>query len=240
MSDRHYRSSVGRVVSRGPRDRAEKAIRAADERLVDTRAGIIRLLTPPFNQSSGDPGYIKGYLPGVRENGGQYTHGALWFVRALAEMGRGSHAVELLRMLSPVSHTASRQQVEVYQTEPYVVAADVYGEPPHEGRGGWTWYTGSAGWMYRVVIESIFGLALERGTTLVLNPCISASWPHCRLSYRLPESGTTYHITVENPDGRESGVVAATIDGRDAEVTEGKARIPLQMDERSHHVTLRL
>lgn len=223
-----------------PPERAKQAMRAVHERLVDPQAGIIRLLTPPFDRSNEDPGYIKGYLPGIRENGGQYTHGALWFVRALAELGCGSQAVELLRMLSPVSHTASRQQVDVYQTEPYVLAADVYGEPPHEGRGGWTWYTGSAGWMYRVVIESIFGLALERGETLVLNPCISTSWPRCRLSYRLPLGGTSYDIVIENPHGRESGVVTATLDGRDAVVAEGKARIPLQFDNRPHHVTLRL
>jgi cyclic beta-1,2-glucan synthetase len=215
-------------------------MRAAEERLVDTRAGLIRLMAPPFNRSSDDPGYIKGYLPGIRENGGQYTHGALWFVRALAEMGRGSQAVEMLRMLSPITHTASQQQVETYQTEPYVLAADVYSEPPHEGRGGWTWYTGSAGWMYRVVTESIFGLALERGETLVINPCISASWPCCRLSYRLPDGVTCYHITIENPHGRESGVVRARLDDRDVAVTEGKARIPLQFDNRPHHVTLHL
>jgi cyclic beta-1,2-glucan synthetase len=223
-----------------PQDRAELAMRAAEERLVDTRAGLIRLMAPPFNRSSDDPGYIKGYLPGIRENGGQYTHGALWFVRALAEMGRGSQAVEMLRMLSPITHTASQQQVETYQTEPYVLAADVYSEPPHEGRGGWTWYTGSAGWMYRVVTESIFGLALERGETLVINPCISASWPCCRLSYRLPDGVTCYHITIENPHGRESGVVRARLDDRDVAVTEGKARIPLQFDNRPHHVTLHL
>ena len=133
------------------------------ERLVCRDAGIIKLLTPPFDRTPNDPGYIKGYLPGIRENGGQYTHGVLWVVRALAEMGRGTHAVELLRMLSPVWHTATPERTDVYQTEPYVVAADIYGEPPHVGRGGWTWYTGSAGWMFRVAVESIFGLTIERG-----------------------------------------------------------------------------
>src|SRR5205814_3533727 len=128
-----------------PPDRAQSAMRAVEERLVCEQAGMIRLLTPPFDHTHHDPGYIKGYLPGIRENGGQYTHGVLWVVRALAEMGRGTRAVELLRMLTPVWHTSAPDRLKVYQTEPYVVAADVYGEPPHVGRGGWTWYTGSAG-----------------------------------------------------------------------------------------------
>ena len=139
------------------------SISAVEERLVDEQAGIIRLLAPAFNRTTHDPGYIKGYLPGIRENGGQYTHGVLWYIRALAELGRGTRAVELLKMISPISHTSTPDAVAIYQTEPYVVAADVYGEPPHVGRGGWTWYTGSAGWMFRVAIESIIGFSIEQG-----------------------------------------------------------------------------
>jgi cyclic beta-1,2-glucan synthetase len=223
-----------------PRERVELAIDAVEERLVDQRAGLIRLLAPPFDQTQHDPGYIKGYVPGVRENGGQYTHGVLFFVRALAEMGRGARAVDLLRMLSPITRTATAGQVATYQTEPYVVAADVYSEPPHVGRGGWTWYTGSAGWMFRVAVESILGLSVERGETLVLRPAISSAWPTCRITYRLPDGRTRYEILIENPSGKESGVSAATLDGRPAEVVDGAARIDLRQDGATHSVVVRL
>ncbi len=222
------------------RERAALAIAAVEERLVDDEAGLIRLLTPAFDKTPNDPGYIKGYVPGVRENGGQYTHGVLWFIAATAEMGRGTRAVELLRMLSPVSHSATAAQAAVYQTEPYVVAADVYAEPPHVGRGGWTWYTGSAGWMLRVALESILGLSLEEGKTLVLRPAISASWPSCRINYRLPDGRTRYEITIENPSGKETGVTVATLDDAPAIVEAGTARIALQCDGKSHRVVVRL
>jgi cyclic beta-1,2-glucan synthetase len=221
-------------------ERAQMAIAAAEERLVDEEAGIIRLLTPAFDRTPNDPGYIKGYLRGIRENGGQYTHGVLWVVRALAEMGRGTRAAELLRMLTPVAHTSTLEDVGVYQTEPYVVAADVYGEPPHVGRGGWTWYTGSAGWMYRVAIESILGLTTEGGTTLLLNPSISTKWPECRVNYRLPDSKTLYEITIANPFGREHVVHEAVFDNNPAEIVDGVARIPLVRDGAIHRVVVRL
>jgi cyclic beta-1,2-glucan synthetase len=222
------------------RERADLAIAAVEDRLVDEAAGLIRLLDPPFDRTAHDPGYIKGYVPGVRENGGQYTHGVLFFLRALAEMGRGTRAVELLRMLSPVTRTATEQQVEIYQTEPYVVAADVYSQPPHVGRGGWTWYTGSAGWMFRVAIESIMGLSVESGRSIVLRPAISSAWPSCKLTYRLPDGQTHYEITIENPSGKETGVTAATVDGETACVEDGAARIDLKRDGRRHCVVVRL
>lgn len=223
-----------------PPHRARAAMNAVESRLIDNHAGIIRLLTPPFNRTPNDPGYIKGYLPGIRENGGQYTHGVLWVVRAMAELGRGTRAVELLRMLSPVFHTSSTELVSIYQTEPYVVAADVYGESPHVGRGGWTWYTGSAGWMLRVAVESIFGFTTEGGHTLVINPCISSAWPRCRLTYRLPDGKTRYDITIENPTGNERGVREATLDDQSIEIQNGVARIPIQRDEQLHRVIVRL
>jgi cyclic beta-1,2-glucan synthetase len=227
------------VLSRvAPPDRANMAMDAVDQRLVCRDAGMIKLLTPPFDRTPNDPGYIKGYLPGIRENGGQYTHGVLWVVRALAEMGRGTAAVELLRMLSPVWHTASTRRTDVYQTEPYVVAADVYGEPPHVGRGGWTWYTGSAGWMFRVAVESIFGLTMEQGRTLVIKPAISASWPQCRITYRLPGEGTRYEIIIQNPSRREAGVSNAALDGSRLTVEDGAARVPLEHDGGVHHVAI--
>ena len=223
-----------------PPERARTAVEAVESRLIDNQAGIIRLLTPPFDRTPNDPGYIKGYVPGIRENGGQYTHGVLWMVRAMAEMGRGTRAVELLRMLSPVWHTSSKERTDVYKTEPYVVAADVYGEPPHVGRGGWTWYTGSAGWMFRVAVESIFGLSTESGRTLVVNPSISSAWPQCRLTYRLPDGKTRYEITIENPSGHERGVQHATLDGKPTVVENATARVPMERDGELHRVLVRL
>jgi N,N'-diacetylchitobiose phosphorylase len=228
------------ISGAAPSDRAAMAIQSANDRLVCEDVGMIRLLAPPFDQTPNDPGYIKGYLPGIRENGGQYTHGVLWLVRALAEMGRGTRAVELLRMLSPIWHTNTHERVHVYQTEPYVVAADVYGEPPHVGRGGWTWYTGSAGWMFRVAIESIFGISIEGGRTLVVNPSIAADWPSCRLMYRLPDGATRYDICIENPAGKEQGVSAALLDERPTIVANGIACIPLANDGLLHRVVIRL
>jgi N,N'-diacetylchitobiose phosphorylase len=229
------------VMSRvGPAERAEKAMRAAEERLVCEDPGLIRLLTPAFNKTPNDPGYIKGYLPGIRENGGQYTHGVLWFVRAMAELGRGTRAVELLKMITPVWHTRDKASTDVYQTEPYVVAADVYGEAPHVGRGGWTWYTGSAGWMFRVAVESILGFATENGDTIVMNPSISKSWPTCRLTYQLPDGTTRFEITIENPQGKERGVTSATLDGAPVQVADGVVRVPALADGKSHHVVVTL
>ena len=180
-------------------------------------------------------------MPGVRENGGQYTHGVLLFVRALAEMGRGTRAVELLKMLSPVSHTrdgrASRRSIKPSRTSWRPTSIR---EPPHVGRGGWTWYTGSAGWMFRVAVESILGLSIEGGRTLVLRPSISSAWPSCRLKYRLPDGHTRYEITIENPAGKETGVTAATLDGEPAAVADGAARIELKHDGELHRVVVRL
>jgi len=223
-----------------PRERAELAMQAVENRLICRDEGLIRLLTPPFDQTPNDPGYIKGYLPGIRENGGQYTHGVLWVVQAWAKMGCGTQAVELLRMLTPVWHTSSSDRVRKYQTEPYAVAADIYGEAPHVGRGGWTWYTGSAGWMFRIAVESVFGLVTEGGHTLVVNPTISSSWPECRLAYRLPKETTSYEIVIKNPCGREHGVRSATVDGLRVAVDAGSARIPLTHDGRKHRVVVHL
>jgi cyclic beta-1,2-glucan synthetase len=219
-------------------DKARQAIEAVERRLVDRQARLIRLLDPPLDRIAQDPGYIRGYLPGIRENGGQYTHGVLWFVRALAELGRGTSAVELLEMLSPINHARTPAEIAVYQAEPYVIAADVYSQPPHAGRAGWTWYTGSAGWMFRVAVESVLGLGIEKGRVLTLDPSISADWPACRLTYRLPGQRGAYEIDVANPHGRERGVRSAALDGNPVPVENGMARIPLVDDGRTHCVKI--
>jgi cyclic beta-1,2-glucan synthetase len=197
--------------------------------LVRRDAAVIQLLTPPFDQSPLDPGYIKGYLPGIRENGGQYTHAALWAVMAIARLGSGDEAVELFHMLNPINHTRSRQDVERYKVEPFVVAADVYTHPMHMGRGGWTWYTGSAAWMYRLGIESILGLQL-RGESFRVVPCVPASWPHYRMRFR--HRSTTYEIEVENPHRRNRGVEKIELDG----VVLEEAGIALEDDGQVHRV----
>ncbi|HYC00710.1 MAG TPA: hypothetical protein VEC57_16375 [Candidatus Limnocylindrales bacterium] len=219
-----------------PPERAQSAIAAAEEMLVDRNAGIIRLLTPPFDKTARDPGYIKGYVPGIRENGGQYTHGALWLVRALAEMGRRETALELFEMISPVAHAASAEAARLYKVEPYVVAADIYGVAPHLGRGGWTWYTGSAGWMYRIGLETILGLTIEGGDTLVLRPAVPDSWPGYKISYRTVGAGSRYEIEVDASSGSAAAVVSVTADGRELAPQDGAARIPLKQDGKRHKV----
>jgi cyclic beta-1,2-glucan synthetase len=220
--------------------RARKAMEAAERELISEAEGLIRLLTPPFDRTAHDPGYIKGYLPGIRENGGQYTHGALWVVRALAELGRRDRAAALLEMLTPVAHASDRARTDAYQVEPYAVAADVYGAVPHVGRGGWTWYTGSAGWMYRVALESVLGFTVEDGKRILLRPCIPDDWPEFRLRYRLPGGKTHYEITVENPGRRAEAVRTVTIDGAPGIVEEGAARVPLVDDGAIHRVSVAL
>ena len=220
-----------------PPDRAAQALDAMERYLVSEREGIIRLLTPAFDKTPHDPGYIKGYLPGVRENGGQYTHGALWAVRALAEFGRNERAAPLLEMLSPVSHARTASEVAVYQTEPYVIAADVYGVAPHVGRGGWTWYTGSAGWMYRVALESVLGFRLSGGDAIALRPCIPDAWPGFTLRYGVPGDAATYEIVVRRA---ADGATVATVDGAALAVDDGAVVIPLHRDGAAHHVAVTL
>jgi cellobiose phosphorylase len=217
-----------------PRERAHRALDALERHLVSDEEGIIRLLAPPFDRTSEDPGYIKGYLPGARENGGQYTHGALWAVRALAEAGRLDRAVRLLEMLSPVTRTAQSSAVDVYRLEPYVMAADVHGLHPHTGRGGWSWYTGSAGWMFRVLLESILGFEL-RPRALLLRPRLPATWPGFRLEYRAP-TGTCYRIQVV----RGIDELRVTLDGARIDADGNGALIPLLEDGGMHDVRVAL
>ncbi len=222
-----------------PPERVEQCLDALEAMLISDQDRLIRLLTPPFDRTAHDPGYIKGYVPGVRENGGQYTHAALWAVQALAEAGRRARAAELLEMLSPVSHTRTPMEVATYQVEPYVIAADVYGAPPHVGRGGWTWYTGSAGWMFRLILETLLGFRWEGGELLILKPRLPASWPACELRWRLPGSAETYVIAMANPQGGGK-VIGATLDGDPVELRDGAARVPIVGDGADHRVELKL
>ena len=230
------------VLSRAaPADRAEIALDAMEMHLVSEDEKLIRLLTPAFDKTPHDPGYIKGYLPGVRENGGQYTHGVLWGVRALAELGRTERATKLLEMLSPITHGRTPAEVDVYRVEPYVIAADVYGVTPHVGRGGWTWYTGSAGWMYRVAFESLLGLTIVGGDRLELRPCVPESWPGFSVRMRLADKRTRYEIVLTRA-AADIGETQVHVDGEaviDA-VRNGAASIALVRDGGVHLVEIAL
>lgn len=182
--------------------RRRQAMRSLEQRLVRRDIGLVQLLDPPFDRSTSDPGYIKGYVPGVRENGGQYTHAAIWAAMAFAKLGDGERAWELQRMINPVSHSQTTETMEIYKVEPYVIAADVYAAATHVGRGGWSWYTGSAGWMYRLLVESLLGLRME-GEYLYIAPLLPADWQSFKLDYRHAE--TDYHISVTRDDDGEGG-----------------------------------
>ena len=187
------------------------------------------LFTPPFDRTPLDPGYIKGYPPGIRENGGQYTHAATWSAIAFAALGDGDKAAELFSLLNPINHTSTRADVQRYKVEPYVVAADVYSVAPHVGRGGWTWYTGSSAWLYRTGIEAILGLRI-RGAFLLLAPCIPKAWPRFEIVFKYRSA--RYEIAVENPEGVSRGVARAELDGKT--LPDGATRIPLVDDGEVH------
>ncbi|CAN5606880.1 hypothetical protein BH23PSE2_BH23PSE2_12580 [soil metagenome] len=208
--------------------RARQAMASLDQHLVRRDAGLIQLLEPPFDRTEKDPGYIRGYVPGVRENGGQYTHAAVWAAMAFARLGDRERAWELARMINPIHHAGDPESVARYKVEPYVLAADVYAVPPHTGRGGWTWYTGSAGWMYRLLTESLLGVRRE-GALLRIDPCIPADWPGYELQYRHGESLYLIQVT-QTADGPAS----LRLDG----VGRPDLDIPLVDDQRTHHVDI--
>ena len=196
--------------------------------------GVVLLFSPPFDDTPLEPGYIQGYVPGVRENGGQYTHAAIWSAMAFAALGDGDRAAELLAMLNPITHARTAAAVRRYKVEPYVVAADVYTEPPHVGRGGWTWYTGSAGWMYRAGVESILGFRV-RGARLSVDPCIPRAWPGFEMVFRYHSA--RYDIVVENPHGVSRGVSSVELDGVRL---DGDPTVTLADDGRTHRLHIRL
>jgi cellobiose phosphorylase len=214
----------------GDEQRSRMAMDSLDKHLVDRDYGLIKLLAPPFDKSNLDPGYVRGYVPGVRENGGQYTHAAIWAAMAFAAMGDSARAWELFSMINPVNHSFSSETVATYKVEPYVMAADVYALAPHAGRGGWTWYTGSAGWMYRLLIESLLGLRLEVDK-LHFAPCLPADWTGFKVHYRFHE--TVYHITVSQSPEHDAEM-NVTMDG----VPQDDTTIKLVNDLHEHFVEL--
>jgi cellobiose phosphorylase len=221
------------ISGAGDPPRSRMAMQSVDRRLVRPDPGLIELFSPPFDKSAMNPGYVKGYIPGVRENGGQYTHGAIWAAIAFAQMGDGERAWELFSMLNPVHHGGTASQIAVYKVEPYVVAADVYAVAPHEGRGGWTWYTGSAGWMYRLLVETLLGANLE-GERLRITPLLPGAWTGFKIHYRYRQ--TVYHITVTRNAAELAGASSLSVDG--VEMPEGT--IPLVDDNREHAVELKV
>ena len=215
----------------GPAERQAQAMDSVKSRLVQLQDRLILLFTPPFNHTKKDPGYIKGYPPGIRENGGQYTHAAVWAVWALTEMGQGTEAFKYFNYLNPITHSNDLQRAELYAVEPYVVAADIYSTAPFEGRGGWTWYSGSSGWLHRLGTEAILGFKL-RGNHFTIDPCIPDAWDRYELTYR--KDGTTYHITVNNPEHVERGIKQVTLDG---EILNDH-NIPIKADQNDHEVVV--
>jgi cyclic beta-1,2-glucan synthetase len=215
--------------------RAAQAMAEVEAQLIRPDDGLALLFTPPFDSTSRDPGYVKGYPRGVRENGGQYTHAAAWSIIAFARLGQGNKAAALFAMLNPVNRTSTRTAVRRYKVEPYAVAADVYSVAPHVGRGGWTWYTGSAGWLYRSGIEAILGFDIQ-GSQLLLNPCIPSEWSgfEAVLKYH----SARYEISVRNPDGVSQGVATIIVDG--VSLPADELRIQLLDDGTVHQVELLL
>lgn len=220
------------IISNGAREsRAKEAMKSVEQYLIKKEEGLIQLFTPPFDKSDQSPGYIKGYVPGVRENGGQYTHAATWVVKAFAIMDEGGKAWELFHLINPINHTRTPIECATYKVEPYVMAADVYAVNPHVGRGGWTWYTGAAGWMYKVGLEDILGFK-KQGNQLTIDPCIPHDWPEYSINYKYVD--TSYEIVVKNPNHGSSKVKCLILDSKEV---EGK-RILLVNDKNQHKVEI--
>jgi cyclic beta-1,2-glucan synthetase len=211
--------------------RSKTAMESAYRLLVRKHLSLIQLFDPPFDKTQHNPGYIKGYVPGVRENGGQYTHGAVWLIMAFAQLKDKKRTWELLRMINPLSHSSDSHAIDVYEVEPYVMSADIYTEPSHAGRGGWTWYTGSAGWMYRLIIEYFLGF-VRKGNTISFDPCIPEEWENFALTYRFGNS--VYEIEIhQNQDSIEPLVM---VDG----VKQNAQTILLRDEAKTYQVKITL
>ena len=217
----------------GSKARAARAVAAVERELINGDERLVRLLAPPFTPNGRDPGYIGAYPPGIRENGGQYTHAAVWVGWAFADLGDGTSAARVFDLLNPIGHTRDAAAVQRYRVEPYVVAADIGGAPPHVGRGGWTWYTGSAAWLWRLGVERLLGLRPEAGGVRI-EPCLPRSWSRVDVTVR--HAGGGLAITIENPDGVETGVVERRVDG----VVESNAVVAFPVDGRVRRVMVRL
>ena len=221
------------ISGAGDPDQVSRAMAALDRELIVPETGLAMLFAPPFDHTPLDPGYIKGYPPGVRENGGQYTHAALWTVMAFAMLGKGDKAAGLLAMLNPINHSRTRPEAHRYKLEPYAVAADIYSRPPQVGRGGWSWYTGAAGWMHRAAVEYVLGVRVE-GHDLCLAPCIPKYWPRFEMTMKHGED--SYQIIVENPDGVCEGVAWAEYDG--VVVDARPLRLSMRNDGQAHQIRI--
>jgi cyclic beta-1,2-glucan synthetase len=211
--------------------RSVQAMAEVEAQLIQRDTGLALLFTPPFDHTSLDPGYIKGYPPGIRENGGQYTHAATWSVMAHAMLGHGNQAGDLFALLNPITRSSTRADLQRYKVEPYVIAADIYSVAPHAGRGGWTWYSGSAGWMYRTGLECILGFRVQ-GASLLLAPCVPENWPGFEIAFKYRSA--RYNISVDNPHGVSRGIAHAELDGKVLPL--GQARIALADDGATHSV----
>lgn len=207
------------ISGAGDNDKKYISMESLENHLVDRQNGLIKLLDPAFDKSSLEPGYIKAYLPGVRENGGQYTHGAIWTIIAQAMLGFGDKAGEYFKMINPIEHSRTKEAANKYKVEPYVIAADVYGVGNLAGRGGWTWYTGSSSWMYKAGIEYILGLKIFN-QVLSIKPCIPPDWKEYSIRYEYKSS--IYNIKIKNPNGKMTGVDTFTVNGEKIEEKEIK------------------
>jgi cyclic beta-1,2-glucan synthetase len=208
-----------------------QAMEAAYQHLVLHEEKLVLLFEPPFHESKQEPGYVKSYPPGVRENGGHYTHAASWLAAAFAELQNGNRAFEIFQYLNPIHHSSSREESTLYRVEPFAVSADIYSNPAPAGMGGWSWYTGSAAWTYRVGIEWILGFRL-RGDSFTLQPCIPKTWKNFRITFR-HRSGT-YHIQAQNPNGKSTGITILEMDG----MRLSGNQIPLTSSGEEHFVKL--
>ncbi len=229
------------ISGMAPPERAQQAMRSFDRELVNRELTLAHILTPPFDKTDPSPGYIQGYPPGIRENGGQYTHGVIWSIVAWCKLGEGDKAFELFQMFNPINHTRTAAGVRTYVGEPYAMAADVYSEEPHRGHAGWTWYTGASGWMYQAGIEWILGIR-RQGDRLFIRPCIPSDWPEFAVSYRF--ESTKYHISVLNPSHKSEGDSKLMIDGQEIDLSESLYKdgpnVHLRDDLADHHIELTL
>jgi cyclic beta-1,2-glucan synthetase len=218
-------------------ERAVKAMTSLQDQLIRRDDGMALLFAPPFDKTPLDPGYIKGYPPGLRENGGQYSHAAMWAIIAFAKLGQGDQAVDLFSLLNPINHARTPEEIDRYKVEPYVVAADVYSVAPHVGRGGWTWYTGAAGWMYRAGIEGILGIRRE-GEYLLIDPCIPDAWPEFEISIEI--ASTRYRIEVTNGSSAGRGHRNVVLNGLAIACSPGPLRVALDRGNHSLEVRFQL